>query len=145
VGLRKGILGIGLCAALVYAALDWIQKNVEVVTLRVVAASTEYEPRLFVVDDAPAIWIRAERPDRLWLAALRANPDVTVHRGDRDIAYHAVVGNDAQAWDGNQSHERVDELFRAKYGVFDRVAAWIWRRDAVPIRLIPPDQYVSGF
>jgi hypothetical protein len=139
VGSHRGILGIGLGAALVLAGVDWAEKNVEVVTLHVAGRSSDFYPRLFVVDDAPAIWIRAERPDRLWLSAVRENPAVTVHRGDRDIAYHAQVGS------SDAGHEWVDKLFRAKYGALDRLAAWVWRRDAVPIRLVPSDQYVGDF
>src|SRR5438445_10934029 len=130
---RKSILGLGICAALGYAGLDWAEKNVEVVTLHASGSIGDYYPELFVVDDPPAIWVRAERSDRLWLPTVRANPDVVVHRGDLDVAYHAEV------WNGDGGHERVDELFRAKYGWIDGVAAWVWRRNAVPIRLIPSD------
>jgi hypothetical protein len=128
-----------LCAALVFAGLDWTGKNVEVVTLHVSGGYTDHYPRVFIVDDPPAVWVRAERPDRLWLASLRSNPEVVVHRNDSDIAYHA------QVWEGEGSHEHVDRLFRAKYGAFDRVAAWISRRDAVPIRLEPQSEFASGF
>ena len=138
-GSRRGILGIALCAALVFAGLDWAQKNVEVVTLHVSSGYTDHYPRLFIVDDPPGVWVRAERPDRLWLASLRSNPEVAVHRGDSDFAYHAEV------WNGEGGHERIDELFRAKYGALDRVAAWIWRRDAVPIRLEPRSELASEF
>src|SRR2546422_577952 len=116
VGSRRGILGMAMFAALFFAGLDWTQRNVEVVTLRVSGAYTEHYTRVFIVDDPPVVWVRAERPDRLWLAPLRSNPEVVVYRGDSEIAYHAEV------WDGDG--ERVERLFRAKYGVFDRVAAW---------------------
>ncbi len=128
---RKGLLGVGLCAAVAYAALDWKERNVEVVTLHASGAYSDYYPRLFIVDDPPAAWIRAERPNRLWLASVRANPKVVVRRGERDFTYHAVV------WNGDGGHQHVDEMFRAKYGAIDRAAAWFWRRDAVPIRLEP--------
>jgi hypothetical protein len=131
---RKSILGLGICVALTYWAFDWTGRNVEVVTLHTSGGYNDYYPRLFIVDDPPAVWIRAERPDRLWLASLRSNPDVVVRRGDRDVAYRAEV------WNGEGGHQRVDQLFRAKYGLIDRAAAWLWRRDAVPVRLepIPP-------
>lgn len=136
---RRGILGIALGAALVFAGLDWASKNVEVVTLHVSGGYTEHYPRVFIVDDPPAVWVRAERPDRLWLGSLRSNPEVVVHRGDSDVAYHAQVRED------EDDQERVDQLFRAKYGAVDRVAAWIWRRDAVPILLEPPSEFTSEF
>ena len=139
VGSRRGILGIGLCAALFFAGLDWTQKNVEVVTLHVSSGYTDHYPRVFIVDDPPVVWVRAERPDRLWLASLRSNPEVVVHRGDRDLAYHAEV------WNGDGGHQHIDQLFLAKYGAFDRVAAWISRRDAVLIRLEPSEDLATGF
>jgi hypothetical protein len=131
---RKSILVLGICAALFYVGYDWIDDNVEVVTVRVTGRFEDYYPKLFIVDDPPAVWIRAERPDRLWLDSVRANPRVVVRRGDVDIPYRAEV------MDGDDDQERVDELFHAKYGVLDDLAAWIWRRDSVPIRLEPPDE-----
>jgi hypothetical protein len=128
---RKSILGLGICAALAYAGEDWYEKNVEIVTVHATGALVDAYPRVFIVDDPPETWIRAERPDRIWLRAVRENPRVIVQRGDRTIAYHAVVGEGDSA--------RVDRLFREKYGVFDRISAWLWRRDAVRIRLEPTD------
>jgi hypothetical protein len=136
---RKSIFVLGICAALAYAGYDWVGDNVEVVTVRVTGRFEDYYPRLFIVDDPPALWIRAERTDRLWLESVRTNPKVVVRRGDVDFIYRA------QVWDGEGSHEQVDELFRAKYGAFDRLSGWIWHRDAVPIRLEQPDAFASGF
>ena len=138
---RRSILGLGLCAALAYVAYDWVAKNVEVVTLHASGAYSDYYTQVFIADDpddSRVAWIRAERPSRLWLKSVRANPEVVVHRGDRDFAYHATV------WNGEGGHERVDRLFRAKYGAIDQVAAWFFRRDAVPIRLEPSDVYANG-
>jgi hypothetical protein len=139
---RRNILGLCLVASLACAAYDWTGKNVEVVTLHASGAYSDSYTQVFVADDpddARVLWIRAERPNRLWLKSVRANPEVVVHRGDRDIACHATV------WNGDGGHERVDRLFSAKYGVIDRAAGWFFRRDAVPIRLEPSDQYASGF
>ena len=138
---RRSILGLGICAALAYAAYDWTGKNVEVVTLHASGAYTDSYTQLFIADDpndSHVVWIRAERPNRIWLKSVRANPEVTVHRGDLDIAYHATV------WNGEGDLARVDRLFRAKYGEIDELAAWFFRRDEVPIRLEPSDQYANG-
>jgi hypothetical protein len=139
---RRSILGLGLCAALAYAAYDWTGKNVEVVTLHASGAYSDYYTELFIADDPDdprVVWIRAERPNRIWLKSVRGNPEVVVRRGGRDVAYHATV------WSGEGGHERVDRLFRTKYGVIDPLAGWFFRRDAVPIRLEPSDQYANGF
>ena len=129
---RRSILGLGIAAALGYYAYDWIGRNVEVVTLHATAGLEHYAD-LFVVDDPPSLWIRAERPDRLWLAALRENPNVTLVRAERETAYRAEV------WNGDGGYDRIDALFRAKYGVFDQLSGWLWRRDEVPVRLDPKD------
>ena len=139
---RRSILGLGMCAALAYAAYDWAGKNVEVVTVHASGAYSDYYTQLFIADDPDdphVAWIRAERPNRLWLKSMRANPEVMVSRGGRDIAYHVEV------WNSEGDSTRVDRMFRAKYGLVDRVAAWFFRRDAVPVRLVPSDQYATGF
>jgi Domain of unknown function (DUF385). len=139
---RRSILGLGICVAFAYWAYDWAGKNIEVVTLHASGAYSDYYTQLFIVDDpddSKVKWIRAERPNRMWLKSVRANPEVVVHRADRDFAYRATV------WDGQGDHERIDRLFRAKYGALDQAAAWFFRRDAVPIRLDPSDLYANGF
>ena len=141
---RRSILGFGLCAALAYSAFDWTRNNIEVVTLHASGAYSDYNTQLFIAedpDDSHVVWIRAERPSRLWLKSVRANPEVVVRRGDREIAYHATVWSP----DAGGDRERVDRIFRAKYGAVDRVAGWFFRRDAVPIRLDPSEKYANGF
>ena len=137
---RRNILALGLCSALVYAAWDWAAKHVEVVTLHASGAYSDYYTQLFIADDpddSRVVWIRAERPNRLWLKSVQANPEVVVRRGGRELAYRAAVG------EGDP--ERVDRLFRSKYGAIDRVAGWFFRRDAVAIRLEPSEKYANDF
>ena len=131
---RKRFLISALLALAAWYSLNWIETHVEIVTLHTRGSAQDHYTRVFIVDDdGPIAWIRAERPDRLWLASLREYPEVVVRRGDRDIAYHAIP------WNGTGGHQRVDALFRAKYGVFDSVSGLLWWRDAVPIRLEPRD------
>jgi len=137
---RRRILGLGLCSALAWFAWDWTAKNVEVVTLHASGAYSDYNTQLFIADDpddSRVVWIRAERPNRIWLKSVHANPEVVVRRGGREFAYHAAVG------EGDP--ERIGRLFRSKYGVIDRVAGWFFRRDAVVIRLEPSEKYANGF
>ena len=129
---------LALCASLVYYGVYWVRTNVEIATLRVSGTSTDYYPRVLVAEEPPSIWVRAERPDRLWLAALRLHPDVTVRRAGVDYAYHAHI------WDQDFDRERVDRMFSAKYGAIDRVSAWFWRRNAVPIRLDPRGDFADA-
>lgn len=127
--MRKSLLLLCLLGALAFAGFNWIDAHVEVVTLHVRGHLKDHYPTVFIVDDPPNIWIRAERPDRLWLASLRVDPELSVRRAGRDISYQA------QIWNGTGGHRQVDELFRAKYGIFDTLSGWVWRRNAIPIRL----------
>ena len=54
---RKSILGLGICAALLYAGADWAEKNVEVATLHATGAREDSYPRLFVVEQSGRIRI----------------------------------------------------------------------------------------
>jgi hypothetical protein len=86
----------------------------------------DHYTRLWVVDDPPFVWIRAERPDRLWIDSVRAHPDVTLWRGGAKRHYLAEIREDAGAY--------VDALFERKYGLVDR-ARGLLGRHSVPIRL----------
>jgi hypothetical protein len=128
---RPSILMLGILVTLAYAGVNWIE-TVEVATLRARPLGMEpHVARVFVVDDPPFIWVRAERPDRLWLKAIQANPEVRLTRGGRETAYYAIVSNR----EGTQ--ENVAALFHEKYGFLDTLSGWISARDAVPIRLEP--------
>lgn len=78
---RRAVLGVAVLATLGFAAVDWVRNNVEIATLHVSGGAADHYPRVFIVDDPPLLWVRAERPDRLWLAPLRSNPEVAVQRG----------------------------------------------------------------
>lgn len=128
---RTRFLVLALLAAALWYAKGWVEAHVEIATLHTRGPQQVHYTRLFVVDDPPVLWVRAERPDRLWLEALRSNPTVVLRRGDADVRYQALP------WNGTGGHQRVDALFREKYGPFDVVSGLLWRRDAVPIRLEP--------
>lgn len=108
-----------------------LRDHMEVATLFIRGRNEDFYTRLWVVDAPPHVWIRAERPDRMWLKGIRENPNVSLTRGDRVYHLRAVV------WNGKEAHEQVDRLFRAKYGLLDVIAGFLWRRDSVPIRLEP--------
>jgi hypothetical protein len=84
---------------------------------------------VWVVDDGPYVWIRAEDPARLWLPAVQEDPNVSLRRAGREYAYQATL------WDTPEGRAYVDPLFRAKYGFADRVRALFRRAGTIPIRL----------
>jgi len=86
---------------------------------------------LWVVEDGRGLWIRAERPSRLWLSYLEGSPIVELIRVGDARRYRAVVD------DTSQARAHVDPMFREKYGVADQVRAYL-RSDTVPIRLERP-------
>jgi hypothetical protein len=86
---------------------------------------------LWVVDDGPRVWIRAENRERRWLGPVQVDPKVELRRRGRTQRYLAVPFDDPDAI------AYVDALFRAKYGFADRVRALFDTRDPLPIRLEP--------
>jgi hypothetical protein len=95
------------------------------------ARSQDTYVNLWVVEDERRVWLRAESPNRLWLAYLRGAPLVELERADGTYGYRAAPDNA----DGTREH--VDDLFRTKYGVADELRALI-RPKTVPIRLELP-------
>jgi hypothetical protein len=91
----------------------------------------DHYTRLWLVEDRPYVWIRAEKPTRSWLPAVRANPNVTLTRHGHRAAYHATVREDPE------SVAFTNALFRRKYGLADEVRELLEHRDPVPIRLEP--------
>ena len=84
---------------------------------------------VWVVDDGPYLWIRAEDPARRWLPAVREEPRVSLRRAGRAHAYRAML------WDTPEGCAYVDPLFRAKYGLAEDVRALFRRSETIPIRL----------
>ena len=127
---RPHLYAISIVAACV-AGLGWLQSHVEMAMLGTTGLNRDHFTRVFVVDDSANVWVRADRPDRLWLDGLRERPDVTLERADGPIAYRAEI------WPGEDAQAYVDGLFRDKYGPVDVVTGILWRRESVPIRLEP--------
>ena len=91
----------------------------------------DYFATVWVVDDGPYLWIRAEDPARRWLPAVREEPSVSLRRAGREYAYRAAL------WDTPEGRAYVDPLFRAKYGLADEARAFFRRTGTIPIRLDP--------
>jgi len=86
---------------------------------------------LWVVDDHPHVWIRAEDRRRRWLGPVQADPDVELRRAGATFRYRATL------FDTPEARAYVDRLFREKYGLADRVRELLGERDTLPIRLDP--------
>jgi hypothetical protein len=136
---RAAVLMIGcLIGGLVVGVL--LVPEGEVATLSTLAADgVEHETQVWVVegdglpdDAAGVVFLRAGSPDASWLARLRARPEVALERGEERRAYLAVPESDAAL------RERVNRAMAAKYGVADRLIAFVFdQRRSTPIRLVP--------
>ncbi len=98
------------------------------------AAGQRHETRIWVVDEASAVWVRGD-PDSGWVQRLLESPEVRAERAGHQASYLAAPDRDPAARD------RVNALMREKYGFADRfIAVTIGDRDregAIPIRLDP--------
>ena len=124
---RRKALIIAFALATGWYAWGQLAQRVEVVTLFVSGIGVQdHYTRLWVVDDPPYVWLRAERPDRVWVDSLRTHPNVTMWRGEAKLFYRAEILDNASPY--------VDELFALKYGLLDQARGLIGRQ-SVAIRL----------
>lgn len=84
---------------------------------------------IWVVDDGPYLWIRADSRSRRWLGPVLSDPSLELRRAGETHRY------EASPFDKPEAIARVDALFRAKYGLSDRFREWVEDRDPLPIRL----------
>ena len=96
------------------------------------AAGQSHQTRLWVVDEAGALW---GGPDSGWVQRLLDNPEIRAERADHQAPFLAVPQRDREA------RERVNTLMRDKYGLADRFIALTMgdtdREGSLPIRLDP--------
>lgn len=85
---------------------------------------------VWVVDLSGEVWIRATNPDALWLARLRADPDVRLLRDGVRSPRRALILDDFD--------DQIALAMREKYGRADAVMTWMRDPgDYVSIRLEP--------
>jgi hypothetical protein len=98
------------------------------------AGGQPHETRVWVVDDAGALWVRGGA-DSGWVQRLLERPEVRAERAGDRSSFLAVPDRDPAARD------RVNLLMREKYGFADRFIAVTLgdtdREGALPIRLEP--------
>jgi hypothetical protein len=131
--IQRRTLVLALCAVALYYGWKALGRSAdEVATLYAPGIGTDdHYTRVWVVEDRPYYWIRAEKPTRSWLPAVRGNPDVTLTLRGQRLALRADIREDPE------TVIFVDTLFRAKYGLADAARDVLTERHSVPIRLEP--------
>ncbi|MCP5060728.1 MAG: DUF2255 family protein [bacterium] len=134
------IVAIGIGAVLGFFLLMGLaqlgaSESGEVLVLETLDAEGKpQETRIWVVDDAGAIWVRGGE-DSGWVQRLLQNAEIRAERDGSRTPFLAVPVRDPAARD------RVNELMREKYGFADRFIAVSLgdadRAGALPIRLDP--------
>jgi len=128
---RRPFLILAASAALVVGWSTFRAAEREIAVLRTFdVAGQDFFATVWVVDDPHGFtWIRAHRPDRKWLAAVRERPDVELQRDGHSRRYVARIFEDGAA------RSAAARLFREKYGLADRLREWTSGHDPVPVRL----------
>lgn len=130
---RQAILGSIAVWALIVAGTWLAGEQTEVAVLHTRdERGVEFATKMWIVDLDDVTWVRVANPRRAWYRRLLANPRVELERGGRREARLAIPEPTPEA------RLAVDEAFAAKYGLVDRWYGLLVRRNAVPIRLIPP-------
>jgi hypothetical protein len=136
--MKKVAIAIGaVFGLLVLLALGQLaaSESGEVLVLETLDAEGQpHETRIWVVDDAGAVWVRGGA-DSGWVQRLLERPEVRAERAGRQASFRAAPERDPAARD------RVNALMREKYGFADRFIAVTLgdaeREGALPIRLDP--------
>ena len=123
-----------VCVAAVAAHMALIEIGRDVVVLhKWTAAGNTHRTRLWIVDEGDHSWLHHAFADSEWFQHLATDPIVTLERDGVVRHYRATPDP--------QSHDKVHELLRAKYGLAN---AWVrllagdaQHCNAIPVRLDP--------
>ena len=130
--MRRLVTWLLLGAALYVGWESFSRAAQETVVLRTsTLANEDHFATLWVVDDPPSVWIRAETRQRRWLDAVLKHPEVELRRDERTLRYTATP------YDTDEARAYVDAMFREKYGLADRLRELLGPRDTLPFRLDP--------
>ena len=126
------LLALGVAYALAHLALIEVGREV-VVLHKWTPGGAVHRTRLWIVDDGPCSWLHHGHADSPWIGRLESDPIITIERGGQTRRYHAARDP--------ESHERVHQLLREKYGIADWWVRFVTggteRCRAVPVRLEP--------
>jgi len=133
----RSLLGAALLAGAAQAAqtaqIDWApfaeEDVVRILTVDPDGETRETKVWVVVVDDAA--WVRTN--DSRWLANIRRDPRVRMRVREREYALAAEETSDPELVD------RVEEAFKAKYGLLQGVMSALRVRQPTLLRLAPRD------
>ncbi len=128
----RGItLFIVVLGAIAMALFTVIETTGEKVTLRTWDESdVGFESRVWIVDTAQFMYLRANSEKTDWYQRILANPVVEIERDGKTIRCRALVLSSPI------ETQEVDDLMAEKYQIADELAALVYRRtNPVAIRL----------
>lgn len=130
--MRALLLAVGIAVAVIVIASNSLDEG-EVVTLVTKSDNgAAYDTQLWIVEWKGQLYLRVGSPRAHWLERLRANPQVTLKRGNETLAFTALPKDDAE------TREAVNDRMAAKYGYADRLWGYLGdQRRSVPILLEP--------
>jgi hypothetical protein len=92
-----------------------------------------HETRLWIVDHARVVWLRAGAEAAGWYQRISVAPEVVVERNDQVVSYIAQP----QPW----QRETINRLMAEKYGWAEWYISLVLDRDrSIPIRLEIPEE-----
>jgi hypothetical protein len=139
--MRLLLLAVGILAAAIVTLSAFAIDEGEVVTLvSVDGANAQFETSVWIVAVDGVQWLRATRPDALWLARIRNHPEVEIVRGG-----HRRESFLATPIDGLEERTEINEEMARKYGAADGILRRFVDADrSVPVRLDPRPPHGAG-
>ena len=129
---RLVMIAVGVLAALLVGVPYLVDEGEIVKVATVDSNGRDHFTELWIVDLAEGPYLRAGSPEVAWLARIRAQPEITLHRGDLAVNFRAACEEDASI------RGRVNLAMSEKYGFADRLWGRVSDRgQAVPVRLVP--------
>lgn len=134
--MRRRFFGAVLVIAALFVAVGatlWIASESGEVVVLVTRDNeqTLHETRLWVIEDAGQLWLRAGVSSNAWLKRIEDSPDIALRRGGREGRYRAHPSSDPA------TVKRINELMGRKYGLADRLISLMRDGDnAVAVRLV---------
>lgn len=139
--MRLLLLAVGILAAAIVTLSAFAIDEGEVVTLvSIDGANAQFETSVWIVEIDGVHWLRATRPDALWLARMRNHPEVGIVRGDHRRESFLAVPIDTP-----EGRAKINEAMARKYGAADGILRRFVDADrSVPVRLDPRPPHGAG-